>query len=180
MLRSFTVTALLLAGAFAAPAHAQPVELMPGVTYEKQVRFTTHGPVGVNVLIAPRPGGLYSLQPVLSNELIQGTEKLTAIERRLAATTTTVGVNGDVTAAGGRPDGFLMRNGVLDHDPRTARSSAGIDTGGGLHVDRLSLYGYWQGASTLVVGASGTGVGVAGVGVTGPFTPWIASYTSCR
>ena len=148
MLRRFTVTALLLAGAFAAPAHAQPVELMPGVTYEKQVRFTTHGPVGVNVLIAPRPGGLYSLQPVLSNELIQGSEKLTAIERRLAATTTSAGVNGDVTAAGGRPDGFLMRNGVLDHDPRTARSSAGIDTGGGLHVDRLSLYGYWQGAKS--------------------------------
>ena len=41
-----------------------------------------------------------------------------------------------------------MRNGVLDHDPRTARSSAGIDTGGGLHVDRLSLYGYWQGAKS--------------------------------
>src|SRR5207342_1251107 len=79
--------ALLVAGAFAAPAHAQPVELMPGVTYEKQVRFTLHGPVGVNVLVAPRPGGLYSFQPVLSNELIQGSEKLTAIEQRLAATT---------------------------------------------------------------------------------------------
>ena len=144
--RKVVLIALLLAGAFAAPAHAQPVELMPGVTYEKQVRFTTHGPVGVNVLVAPRPGGLYSLQPVLSNELIQGSERLTAIEQRLAPTATTAGVNGDVTAAGGRPDGFLMRGGALDHDPRTARTSAGVDTSGGLHFDRLSLYGYWQGS----------------------------------
>jgi hypothetical protein len=146
VLRRFTVIALLLAGAFAAPVQAQPVELMPGVTYEKQVRFTTHGPVGVNVLVAPRPGGLLSLQPVLSNELIQGSEKLTVIESRLAATATTAGVNGDVTAAGGRPDGFLMRNGVLDHGPRTARTSGGVDTGGGLHFDRLAMYGYWQGS----------------------------------
>ncbi len=148
MSRKGFLIALLVAGAFAAPAHAQPVELMPGVTYEKQVRFTLHGPVGVNVLVAPRPGGLYSFQPVLSNELIQGSEKLTAIEQRLAATTTTAGVNGDVTGAGGRPDGFLMRNGAVDHDPRTARTSTGVDTAGGLHFDRISLYGYWQGSKS--------------------------------
>lgn len=148
MSRKLFLIALLVAGAVAAPARAQPVELMPGVTYEKQVRFTLHGPVGVNVLVAPRPGGLYSLQPVLSNELIQGTEKLAAIEQRLSGSTTTAGVDGDFTAAGGRPDGFLMRNGALDHDPRTARTSAGIDTGGGLHFDRIALYGYWQGAKS--------------------------------
>jgi phosphodiester glycosidase/flagellar hook capping protein FlgD len=145
--RRVVLTGLLLAAVFAAPARAQPVELMPGVTYEKQVRFTLHGPVGVNVLTAPRPGGLYSLQPVLSNELVQGTEKLTAIEQRLSGATTTAGVNGDF-ANGGRPDGFLERNGALDHDPRTARTSTGIDTGGGLHFDRVSLYGYWQGSKT--------------------------------
>jgi hypothetical protein len=139
---------LVGAGAFAVPAQAQPVELMPGVTYEKQVRFTLHGPVGVNVLVAPRPGGLWSLQPVLSNEQIQGREKLTAIEQRLSGSVTTAGVNGDFTASGGRPDGFLERNGVLDHDPRTARTSTGIDGGGGLHFDRITLYGYWQGAKS--------------------------------
>ncbi len=144
--RKVVLIALLAAGAFAVPAHAQPTELMPGVTYEKQVRFTSHGPVGVNVLTAPRPGGLLSLQPVLSNELIPGTEKLTAIEQRLSGSLTTAGVNGDVTAGGGRPDGFLMRNGALDHDPRTARTSIGIDTGGQLHFDRISTFGFWQGA----------------------------------
>jgi Phosphodiester glycosidase/FlgD Ig-like domain len=139
---------LLFAGAFAAPARAQPVELMPGVTFEKQVQFTLHGPVGIDVLTSPRPGGLYSLQPTLSNEVVQGSEKLTAIEQRLAGATTTAGVNGDITASGGRPDGLLLRNGALDHDPRSARTSIGVDTAGSLHLDRLSIYGFWQGART--------------------------------
>lgn len=146
MLRKLAVIVLLLAGVFAAPAGAQPVQLIPGLTYEKQVQFTLHGPVGINVLTAPRPGGLWSLQPVLSNEQIQGTEKLTAIEQRLSGSVTTAGVNGDLTASGGRPDGLLERNGALDHDPRSARTSTGIDSGGTLHFDRISIYGYWQGA----------------------------------
>jgi hypothetical protein len=75
-------------------------------------------------------------------------EKLTAIEQRLAGSATTVGVNGDVTGSGGRPDGFLERNGAIDHDPRTARTSAGVDTSGNLRFDRITLYGYWQGAKT--------------------------------
>ena len=148
MARRFAVIALLLAGVFTASAHAQPVALIPGLTYQRQVQFTLHGPVGINVLIAPKPVGLWSLQPVLSNEQIPGTEKLTAIEQRLSGAVTTAGVSGDITAAGGRPDGFLMRNGVLDHAPRTARTSIGVDTSGLLHLDRLSLYGYWQGTGT--------------------------------
>jgi hypothetical protein len=147
--RRVLVIALLLAGVFVAPARAQPVQLIPGapgLTYEKQAVFTIHGLVGVDVLTAPRPGGLWSLQPVLSNELIPATERLTAIEQRLSGSATTAGVNGDVVAAGGRPDGFLERNGALDHDPRTARTSIGVDSAGTLHFDRISLYGYWQGA----------------------------------
>jgi flagellar hook assembly protein FlgD len=140
----------MLAAALAVPSHvgAQPTELMPGVTYEKQVEFTLHGPVGVNVLIAPKPGGLWSLQPELSNEQIPATETLPAIEQRLAATATTAGVNGDVTAASGRPDGLLIRNGAFEHDPRTARTSIGVDGAGVLHFDRVSAYGYWQGAGS--------------------------------
>jgi hypothetical protein len=149
--RKVVLIALLAAGVFVAPARAQPVQLIPGapgVTYQKQAIFTIHGLVGLNVMTAPRPGGLWSLQPVLSNELIQGSEKLTAIEQRLSPSTTTVGVNGDVVGPGGRPDGLLERNGVLDHQPRTARTSIGIDGGGTLHFDRITLYGYWQGTKT--------------------------------
>lgn len=148
MPRKVAVIVLLLAGVFSSPARAQPVALIPGLTYEKQVQFTLHGPVAINVMVAPKPGGLWSLQPVLSNEQIPATEKLTAIEQRLSATATTAGVNGDITASGGRPDGLLERNGALDHAPRTARTSIGVDTSGLLHLDRVSLYGYWQGAKT--------------------------------
>jgi Phosphodiester glycosidase len=149
--RRVVLIALLLAGVFVAPARSRPVQLIPGapaLTYEKQVLFTIHGLVGINVLVAPKPGGLWSLQPVLSNEVIPATEKLTAIEQRLSGVATTAGVNGDLVASGGRPDGFLERNGALDHDPRTARTSIGVDTSGALHFDRISLYGYWQGAKT--------------------------------
>ena len=44
-----------------------PPLLLPGVTYTKRVQFTPHGPVVLNVVTAPKPGGLYSLAPVLSN-----------------------------------------------------------------------------------------------------------------
>jgi hypothetical protein len=149
--RKVVLIALLAAGVFVTPARAQPVQLIPGapgLTYQKQAIFTIHGLVGLNVMTAPRPGGLWSLQPVLSNELVVGSERLTSIEQRLSPSATTAGVNGDVVGSGGRPDGLLERNGVLGHDPRTARTSIGIDGTGSLHFDRISLYGYWQGAKS--------------------------------
>ena len=84
--------ALVLAG----PAAAQPQELIPGLTYERKVEFTTRGPVVANVLTVPRPGGLWQLKPVLSNESMLGTERLTAIEQRYSAGATVAGINGDL------------------------------------------------------------------------------------
>ena len=63
---------VLCAAVFAAPAHAQPTTLLPGVTYEKTVEFTPHGAVVVNVITAPRPGGLYQLGPALARNTILG------------------------------------------------------------------------------------------------------------
>lgn len=147
MRRPALIVASLL-GAFLAvsSAGAKPVVLMPGVTYEKQVQFTLHGPVVVHVLTAPRPGGLYSLQPVLSNETIPGTEKLTAIERRLGPGATTAGVSADTFAADGRPLGVLIRGGGLEHKPDSTRSSIGFDAAGLLHVDRVKLLGTVRGS----------------------------------
>jgi exopolysaccharide biosynthesis protein len=143
---------LLLALFFAPQALAQdasPGLLMPGVTYTKRVQFTPHGPVVLNVMTAPKPGGLYSLQPVLSNESIVGREKVTDMQKRLSTTATVAGVNGDLfNWNDGHPSGVLIRNGVLEHPPAADRTSLGIASDGTLHPDRVSLLGYWRGTGS--------------------------------
>jgi exopolysaccharide biosynthesis protein/flagellar hook assembly protein FlgD len=142
-------TAACLALVLASPGAAQVTDrslLMPGVTYTRQVEFTPHGPVVLNVVNAPRPGGLYSLLPVLSNESIVGREKLTDMEKRVSSTATVAGINGDFfNFNDGHPSGVLMRNGLLDHAPIGGRSSIGIGADGSLHVDRIDIAGFWRG-----------------------------------
>src|SRR5262245_35450860 len=137
---TLAVTALLV------PAgHAAPRELWPGVTYENDVQFTPHGPVAINVLRGPRPGGLTTLEPVVSNDTIVGRETLTSMQRRLASTAATAGINGDFFAlATGRPSGMVMREGQLLSPPNGARASAGITTDGTLDVRRVAFSGSWD------------------------------------
>jgi flagellar hook assembly protein FlgD len=120
--------------------------LMANVTYQRLVQFTSHGPVVFHVLTAPRPGGLYALRPVLSNDTIVGRERVTDMQKALAATATVAGTNGDLfNLRDGRPSGVLMRSGVLDSAPLPERSSIGIDSVGTLRVDRVSFNAYWKG-----------------------------------
>jgi hypothetical protein len=134
-----------LAGLLAAPARAQST-LMPGVTYDREVEFTPNGPIVLHVLTAPRPIGLWSLKPVLSNNAVVGKEKLTAIQRGISGSTTSAGVNGDFFRSNpGDPSGILIRSGVLDSPPLANRSAVGIGRDGMLTVDRVSLFGRWQG-----------------------------------
>ncbi len=136
----------VLALAFAAPAGAQTTPLMPGVTYESGVQFTSHGPVALHIVTGPRPGGLYQLKPVLSNDTIAGVETLTAIQRRLSRTATTVGVNGDFfNFASGRPSGVFMQDGQVVSPPYGDRSSIGLSLDGTLDVRRVEFFGTWQG-----------------------------------
>ncbi|MSO58130.1 MAG: hypothetical protein EXQ77_03715 [Thermoleophilia bacterium] len=129
-----------------APASAGERELWPGVTYEKGVQFTPNGPVEISILRGPRPDGLTTLEPVLSTESILGLETLTAMQRRLAPTATTAGVNGDFfTLATGRPSGVFMRNGQLVLPPQSSRVSAGISADGTLEIRKVGFYGSWQG-----------------------------------
>jgi hypothetical protein len=122
--------------------------LMPGVSYQREVEFTPHGPVVLDVVTAPRPDGtLYTLAPVLSNNAVVGTEKLTDMQKELSATTTAVGVNGDFFAPDpGKPSGILMRGGALDSAPLSSRSSLGIGTDGLLTVAKVSFDGIWHGS----------------------------------
>ena len=145
MLRTIATTALLFAF-FAAPAAAGRVSLMPGVTYERQVQFTPRGPVVVHILRAPRPGGLYALRPLLSNDSLLGRETVTSMQRRASATATVAGVNGDFwTWDEGLPTGMLMQSGVLETPPHPLRSSLGITDEGNLLVERVKMLGQWQG-----------------------------------
>lgn len=140
------VTVSLLALVLIGPSRAAPQELIPGLTYDRRVEFTTHGPVVVNVLTVPRVGGLWSVKPVLSNETITGTERLTALERRYSPAATVAGVNGDLFGATGAPTGIVMRNGAVDQPPLGTRSSIGLDGNGQLAVARVTMLATWQGA----------------------------------
>jgi hypothetical protein len=129
----------------AAPVRGQT--LLPGVVYSRQVEFTSHGPVVIHVISAPKPGGLYALKPVLSNETIIGRERVTSMEKRVSSQATVAAINGDLFSfADGHPTGGLIRGGVLDSAPVDLRSSIGIDSDGLLHVERVRLAGTWQGS----------------------------------
>jgi flagellar hook assembly protein FlgD len=142
------VISCLLAGIFASPAFAAPQILMPGVTYEQRLEFTRFGPMRLHVLTAPKPDGLlYKLQPSLSNGAVVGRERVTSMERRAAASSTTAGVNGDLfTWADGIPSSGLIQDGVLKTTPHPRRSMVGVDTVGNLRVERIAMLGTWQGA----------------------------------
>ncbi len=149
MLRKCLLTAAV-ALVLAPPAAARPTTLMPGVTYEHRLEWTAAGPRSTYVVTAPRPTGLYSLAPLLSNGTITGRETVSSMERRVSAQMTTVGVNGDFfNWNGGWPSGLLMQGGVLVHHPAQNRSALGIDTTGTLHVERQPFAAGWRGVSTL-------------------------------
>jgi hypothetical protein len=143
----------LFAGLFVVPgadAAATPVRgqtLLPGVVYSRQVEFTSHGPVVIHVISAPKPTGLYALKPILSNNSILGRERVTSMQKRSSADATVASVNGDLFSfTDGHPTGGLIRGGVLDSAPVDFRSTIGIDTDGTLHVDRVRMAGTWQGS----------------------------------
>jgi phosphodiester glycosidase len=129
-----------MAALLAEPAVAQSrTVLMPGVTYSREVEFTSHGPVVLHVIRAPRPTGLYALKPILSNGLILGREQVTQMQRRVSSSATVAGVNG------GAPNGLLLMNGVLASQPNPERSSTGVAPDGTIVVDRVRFAARWFG-----------------------------------
>jgi hypothetical protein len=148
MVKRVFVTAVLALVLPPAAGAAGRVVLTPGVTYEKQVQFTPHGPVTIHVMTAPKPGGLYSLRPVLSNGSILGRETVTSMQRRVSSIATVAGVNGDLfTWNEGLPSGMLMQSGVLKTPPHSKRSSVGVTDDGRIIVERVAMLGQWWGSS---------------------------------
>jgi flagellar hook assembly protein FlgD len=176
---------LFIAGAVAlvpaSPAQAQGIRtlLLPGVSYSRQVEFTTHGPVAFHVINGPRPGGLYALKPALSNNAIVGRERVTSMQRSISASATVAGVNGDLfNWNDGHPSGMLMRSGVLDSPPLADRSSVGIGGDGSLQVARVSFAGIWRGVGqrrplrfNQPPGANGVSLFTSSWGATTPAAP---------
>ena len=122
--------------------------LMPGVTYTREVDFTSRGPIVLDVVTAPKPDGkVYSLAPALSNNSLSDREALTQLDSRVAAGAASVAIDGDyfdnTTSA---PTGILMQNGLLESAPAVGRSSLGIAADGTLTTARVSSAGIWQGS----------------------------------
>jgi flagellar hook assembly protein FlgD len=121
--------------------------LMPGVTYTREVDFTSRGPIVLDVVTAPKPdGNVYSLAPALSNNFLRGREALTHLDSRIAGNATTVAIDGDYfDGTSGAPSGMLMQDDVLESAPAVGRTSLGIAADGTLTAARVSSSGIWEG-----------------------------------
>jgi hypothetical protein len=145
-MRRKVLFAVLAALVFAPSSAAATTELMPGVSYQRILRWTSAGPVVMYVVTAPKPQGLYRLMPLLSNGTIIGRETVSSMQRDVSSQMTTVGVNGDFFSwTGGWPSGLLMRSGVVEHQPVPGRASLGIDSSATLHTEKVPWYGRWHG-----------------------------------
>ena len=139
--------AVLLGAVLAAvlPSAANAIELAPGISYKREVRTIGGERVVVNVLKAPKPGGLYALKPVLSNGTVTGRETVSSMQRRLSHSATMGGVNGDMfNWTSGRPSGIFLRGGVLATEAAPLRSSLGIGLDGLLRTGFVRYQGTWQ------------------------------------
>jgi phosphodiester glycosidase/flagellar hook capping protein FlgD len=138
-------SSLATAGLLAADAHAASTVLWPGVTHARTVTFTNHGPVVLNVIAGPRPGGVTTLEPLLSNDTVLGRETVSSMQRRVTDGVT-AGVNADFSRFdNGRVSGVFMRHGDLTASPNARRSSVGVFTDGTLDVRKVGLRATWTG-----------------------------------
>jgi hypothetical protein len=116
--------------------------IMPNIRYIKETRLVGGQRVIFHVVYAPKPGGLYDLRPVLSNNTVSGRETLSAMQRRMLPRSNVVGVNADFfTYATGHPNGLLVRRGVLDSRPLPRRSAVGIGLDGLLRIALIDYAG---------------------------------------
>jgi hypothetical protein len=157
-------------------ASAATTTLWPGVTFTQSVQVTPGGPVVVDVLTGPRPGGSTTLRTFLTSGQLTQRQTLTAAERELSPTMTLAGINGDFfNFASARPSGVLLEDGQLLSEPSPDRSSAGITADGTLQIGRMGLTSTWQSTgSSHAITAFNRPPGPGGVAL---FTPAWGSST---
>ena len=166
--------AAVAAGSLASSADAAATALWPGVTYRSTVELTPRGPVAIHVITGPRPGGLTTLEPLLSNDSVLGRETVTSMQRRVTDGVT-AGVNADFSRFdNGKLSGIFMRNGDLAAPPNPRRSSVGILSDGTLDVRRVSLRGTWRGTALHPLSRLNEPPAAGGAAV---FTPAFGSAT---
>ena len=113
---AIAVLAIVVLFPSAGVASERSAQLWPGVTFQQTVDLTVAGPVVIDVLTGPRPGGATTLRPLLTSGRLTQRQTLTAAERQLSPTMTLAGVNGDFFNFGsGMPSGILLQDGQL-HD----------------------------------------------------------------
>jgi hypothetical protein len=121
----------------AALAATSSTQLLPGITYTREDRWTTAGPLVIHVLTGPAPGRLYGLRPTMAFNRVTGRETVSAMQRRMTSRATVAGVNGDFFGLLSRaPSGMFMRN-TLAVTPQPGRSTLGLASGGSLRVNRV-------------------------------------------
>jgi phosphodiester glycosidase len=130
-----------LVSTVAPPAKPGPVEVVPGMAYQ---RLVEPGPQVLHV-IRVRLGPLMGLQPVLTGGSLTARGTLTSAMRARLDGGAIAGINGDFfNFAQGFPSGGLEIAGQLLKEPEPSRSALVIDPSGALSVMRLALAGRWQ------------------------------------
>ncbi len=169
----------LAASGLAGAARGDGRELWPGVTFEQTIQPTLNGPVVIDVLTGPRPGGTTTLEPLLSNDALTGRETLARLEERLSPTATYAGINGDLfNFRTGLPSGGLIRGGQVLSLPSSGRSTAGITADGTLDIRRVIATGAWTGTGAAhpfvlnrIPDANGTALFTSAWGLSTPTVP---------
>jgi hypothetical protein len=144
---AIALLAAVAAVSLASVARAQGRELWPGVSFEQTVQPTPNGPVVIDVMIGPRPGGATTLDTLLSNNALTGRETVTGMEKRFSANATYAGVNGDFSNfSSGLPSGGMVQQGQILAQPSDTRSTVGVTSDGTLAVQRVGFTATWQGS----------------------------------
>jgi hypothetical protein len=135
----------VFAGLSGTVSEAAASDLVPGVTYKRELLWTRAGPFVLHVITGPQPSGsLFALKPVLAHNRVGSRETVSSMQRRLSSRATVTGVNGDFFAlVTGGPSGMLVQKRKIASSSQGHRSSLGIGVDGALRVDRVAARSSW-------------------------------------